>query len=119
SADSGRPVGTNFRFRAFQRGSQMMHQAIEHIESALRGLTDFQRATVEATCARLTDTERYGRRILVADEVGLGKTLVARGVVATLLRKRLQHGGLAPFRVIYICSNLALAHENVKKLAVF
>jgi len=98
----------------------MTLQAIEHLERALHGLTDFQRATVEATCAQLTRSAGVGGRILVADEVGLGKTLVARGVVATLLRKRLESGCLAPpFRVVYICSNLALAYENVKKLAVF
>ena len=98
----------------------MKHQAFEHIENALCGLTDFQRATIKATCARFTSAERDGGRILVADEVGLGKTLIARGVIATLLRQRLESGRLAPpFRIVYICSNLALAHENVKKLAVF
>ena len=99
---------------------QAMPLLMEHLESAMNGLTDFQRATVEATCTRLTAEAESGGRILVADEVGLGKTLVARGVIATLLRKRLEAGCLvAPLRVVYICSNLALAHENVKKLAVF
>ena len=40
-------------------------------------LKDFQRATVE----RIDDLFRKGQgRILVADEVGMGKTLIARGV---------------------------------------
>lgn len=98
----------------------MSHPAVAHLDGALGGLTDFQLATVEATCERLAASSSSGGRILVADEVGLGKTLVARGVIATLLRRRLESGALAaPFRVVYICSNLALAHENVKKLAVF
>ncbi|WP_244818717.1 DEAD/DEAH box helicase [Caballeronia sp. Lep1P3] len=98
----------------------MMHEAIGPIDEALCGLTDFQRATVEAACARLDGVDGLGGRLLVGDEVGLGKTLVARGVVATLLRNRLSLGPLErPFRVEYICSNQALAHENVKKLAVF
>ena len=49
--------------------------------SALKGLKDFQRTTVDYVFQRF-----YGanptRRFLVADEVGLGKTLVARGVIA-------------------------------------
>jgi response regulator NasT len=49
----------------------MKHPAIEHIEDALRGLTDFQRATIEATCARFTCAERDGGRILVAEDEAL------------------------------------------------
>lgn len=97
-----------------------MNEAIKHIDEALGELTDFQRATVDATCARFADAGSTGGRVLVADEVGLGKTLVARGVIATLLKRRLESGiARPPFRVVYICSNLALAHENVRKLAVF
>ena len=45
----------------------------------LEGLKDFQRATVE----RVFDLYTSGHnRVLVADEVGLGKTLIARGVIA-------------------------------------
>jgi hypothetical protein len=97
-----------------------MNEAIRHIDEALSELTDFQLATVKATCARFGDAGGAGGRVLVADEVGLGKTLVARGVIASLLKRRLESGiSRPPFRVVYICSNLALAHENVKKLAVF
>jgi hypothetical protein len=55
----------------------------------------------------------------VADEVGLGKTIVAKGVIAQLLIDAINKGSLRPLRVTYICSNLALANENREKLAVF
>jgi hypothetical protein len=90
------------------------------IAASLDGLTDFQRATVD------TVVERFGRdgqrRVLVADEVGLGKTVIARGVIARLLQNHLElHAGalMAPLRVTYICSNQALAVENRRKLAIF
>ena len=51
-------------------------------ESILSGLKDFQRATVEHVFKRLYLDADSTRRFLVADEVGLGKTLVARGVIA-------------------------------------
>ncbi|MDD3813134.1 MAG: helicase-related protein [Desulfocapsaceae bacterium] len=79
-------------------------------------LTDFQKATVEVIMSRYgSDRER---RVLVADEVGLGKTIVAKGVIARLLGQALaQKKGV--LRVTYICSNLALAQENRSKLAIF
>ena len=49
--------------------------------SALAGLKDFQRATVDYVFDRFYGPDPT-RRFLVADEVGLGKTLVARGVIA-------------------------------------
>lgn len=96
-----------------------MLEATSQLEQVLQRLTDFQRATVQVACARL-QAAGSARRMLVADEVGLGKTLVARGVIATLLKQRLLSGGDAgPLRVAYICSNQALARENLKKLQVF
>ena len=59
------------------------------------------------------------RRFLVADEVGLGKTLVARGVIA----KALDHLWDGPDRVeqidiVYICSNAQIARQNVRRLQI-
>ena len=52
----------------------------------LEGLKDFQRATVEHVVDRF-----YGdsptKRFLVADETGLGKSVVARGVVARVIER--------------------------------
>lgn len=94
-----------------------MTQAKEALAEMLRGLTDFQRATVNAGMAQLQ--QQASARLLVADEVGLGKTVVARGLIAHLVLERLEAGVKTPLRVVYVCSNQALAQENVQKLAVF
>lgn len=95
------------------------------ITASLGRLTDFQRATVDALVAiRANGGEPQPRR-LVADEVGLGKTVVARGLIATLLLHRLDEfergevENTAPLRVTYICSNHTLAVENSRKLSIF
>ena len=56
------------------------------------------------------------RRFLVADEVGLGKTLVARGVIA----KTIDHlwDTVPRIDVVYICSNAQIARQNLPKLRV-
>ena len=77
-------------------------------------LKDFQRATVE----RIDYLYRHGqKRILVSDEVGLGKTLIARGTIAKFakLRKE-QNDDLV--KVVYICSNAAIAEQNLDKLRI-
>lgn len=92
----------------------------ELIAASLAKLTDFQRATVNAVMQRFDDAQQ--NRILVADEVGLGKTVVARGVIARMLLRHLKiHGDepARPLRVTYICSNQSLADENRRKLAIF
>lgn len=56
-----------------------MTDLLNREKEILSGLKDFQRATVE----RIFNLFTSGRsRVLVADEVGLGKTLIARGVIA-------------------------------------
>jgi hypothetical protein len=49
-------------------------------EPVLAGLTGFQRATVDHVTGRFYDGG--AKRFLVADESGLGKSVVARGVIA-------------------------------------
>ena len=75
-------------------------------------LAEFQSAAVETICSRLTDTGG-SRRFLLADEVGLGKTVVARGVIEELVRRR-QGRELI---VVYLCSNSEIADQNRTKLA--
>lgn len=70
----------------------------------------FQEAAVEHIVARLRDASG-SRRMLLADEVGLGKTVVARGVIERLLERRRK-----PLTVIYLCSNAEIAEQNRKKL---
>ena len=51
----------------------------EKEREVMDGLKNFQQATVE----RIDELFRANRnRVLVADEVGLGKTLIARGCIA-------------------------------------
>ena len=61
-------------------------------------LKDFQRATVERCCELFANGQN---RILVADEVGLGKTLVAKGVIAKLANRQRGKGNEL-FKVLYI-----------------
>lgn len=86
----------------------------EHLCKALASLKDFQKATVDHLFDLFTKQNR--RRLLVADEVGLGKTIVAKGLIAKLIEK---HNSITPYRVIYICSNQVLARSNVKKLQIY
>jgi hypothetical protein len=72
----------------------------------------FQEATVTWAVERLGDPQG-SRRVLVADEVGLGKTLVAQGVVDALAKAR---SGDKPLRVFYLCSSLSIAHQNRDQL---
>lgn len=74
-------------------------------------LREFQLAAVDRIVSRLTDATGSGR-FLLADEVGLGKTLVAKGVVNDL-RQRKTRGG---FTIVYICSNNEIADQNREKL---
>ena len=80
--------------------------------AALKTLRGFQRQTVEHVVERLLD-ENGSQRFLVADEVGLGKTLVARGVIAEFID---HHWDSRRIDIVYVCSNSALARENLRKL---
>lgn len=83
-------------------------------EKTMRGLKDFQRATVE----RIDYLFRHGQnRVLVADEVGMGKTLVACGAIVKTARLRLEEGDDL-LKVVYICSNSGIANQNIQKLKV-
>ncbi|MBS4008084.1 MAG: hypothetical protein KGZ45_06620 [Clostridium sp.] len=82
----------------------------------INGLKDFQRQTVEYVFRRLYLDERPSQRFLIADEVGLGKTMVAKGVIA----KAIQHLWKERDRldIIYICSNHEIARQNIERLNV-
>lgn len=83
----------------------------------MAGLKDFQRTTVNYVFRRLYEDSPPARRFLVADEVGLGKTLVARGLIARSI-KHLQAEGVDRIDVVYICSNVDIARQNVNRLNV-
>ena len=73
----------------------------------------FQSATIDAAI-RAFRARTGSRRFLVADEVGLGKTIVASGIV-----KRISARRSTPLRVFYVCSNLAIATQNLSRLVSF
>lgn len=72
----------------------------------------FQQATVAAAKKALTGANSL-RRFLVADEVGLGKTVVARDVLAALAHKARK------FTVYYISSGHKVADQNKVELLRF
>lgn len=73
-------------------------------------LAQFQEAAVRHIVERLRDPNG-SRRMLLADEVGLGKTVVAQGVIRALLQRRRR-----ALTVIYLCSNAEIAEQNRTKL---
>lgn len=83
----------------------------------LRGLTGFQRNTVEHVIDRFYGTDPTDR-FLVADETGLGKTIVARGVIARTIEELQHTDAVDRIDIVYVCSNLDLAHQNLRKLNV-
>ena len=86
------------------------------VEEVLEPLKPFQRRTVDHAFERLFLASDSTARFLVADEVGLGKTLVARGVIA----RAIDHlwDDVKRIDVIYICSNGSIARANLSKLHV-
>lgn len=82
----------------------------------LDGLKDFQRDTVEYVFRRLYTDEDQVDKFLIADEVGLGKTLVARGLIA----KAVEHlwDKKETIEIVYICSNSDIARQNVNRLNI-
>lgn len=89
-------------------------QAPPDLATVLGGLKDFQRDTVKYVFRRLYLDEDATRRFLVADEVGLGKTLVARGLVAKTVKHLWEK--VDRIDVVYICSNADIARQNINRL---
>ena len=74
---------------------------------------DFQKATSE----RIIELFDQGQtRVLLADEVGLGKTIIAREVVLAIAQKYRDQG--KKFKVVYVCSNINIAAQNCRKLGI-
>ncbi len=92
----------------------MEHPSAEPTLARLKG---FQRAAVETAFERLYTAPDSTRRFLVADEVGLGKTLIARGIIA----KAVEHlwNDVERIDVVYLCSNARIAKQNIRRLNPF
>mgnify|MGYP003575558402 CR=1 FL=1 len=89
------------------------------VEQTAASLKDFQAKTVDYVYEQLYTKGR--KKMLIADEVGLGKTIVAKGIIAKSFRHYLDRYDEVKkdnptFNVVYICSNLALANQNIRKL---
>ena len=94
--------------------SNIVNRLDEIEKTVMDELKDFQKATVE----RIDYLYRHGqKRILISDEVGLGKTLVARGAIAKFAKLRRDEGDNL-VKVVYICSNAAIAEQNLDKLRI-
>ncbi len=71
----------------------------------------FQKKTIAAALKALRD-HAGTRRFLVADEVGLGKTVVAQHVILNMMNELRRR----PLVVFYVCSSLSIAAQNRRKL---
>ena len=91
-----------------------MTSDLRHVYAQLK---DFQLATVDHVARRLYEDDETTDRFLVADEVGLGKTLVASGVIARAIEHHLEQG-TRRIDIVYICSNGDIARQNINKLNV-
>ena len=85
---------------------------------SLATLAGFQRATVDHVVRRMYHDQNRTRRFLVADETGLGKSLVARGVVARTIELLQDDPSVRRIDIVYVCSNSDIARQNVKRLDV-
>ncbi|WP_297080817.1 helicase-related protein [uncultured Demequina sp.] len=85
-------------------------------ERILGSLKDFQRRTVDYAFQRLWADEDWTKRFLVADEVGLGKTMIAKGVIAKAVEYLWDKEDRID--IVYICSNTQIARQNLSRLNV-
>jgi hypothetical protein len=81
-------------------------------------LKPFQRRTVEYVYRRMYEDSDPAMKFLIADEVGLGKTLVARGIIALAIEKMQGDGRIDRIDVVYVCSNAAIARQNINRLNI-
>lgn len=87
------------------------------VQAIRQALTPFQRRTVDHIMDRFSGPNP-GTRFLVADETGLGKSLVARGVIARTIEQLEEDPEIKRIDIIYVCSNTDLAQQNLARLNV-
>ena len=81
-------------------------------------LKDFQKATVEHIVNIFKSKKQ--RRVLLSDEVGLGKTIVSKGVIQAVGELSDEYGiwDDNTHRVVYICSNANIVKQNTENLGI-
>ena len=89
----------------------------EICETQLKDLKPFQLASANHAYRHLI-AKNGSKRFLVADEVGLGKTYVAKGVIALRILELLKQKQ-KDITILYICSNQSIAAQNIKTLNIF
>src|SRR6478609_8970391 len=90
------------------------------VDAVMAGLKGFQRDAVDHVIERFygaASGEASGR-FLVADETGLGKSIVARGVIAKAIEHLQDVDHVDRIDVVYVCSNVDLATQNLRRLNV-
>jgi hypothetical protein len=94
----------------------VLRQARPDLARILGSLKDFQRETVDHVFRRLYLDRDRTHRFLVADEVGLGKTLIGRGIVG----RTIDHlwDTVPRIDIIYICSSGDIARQNINRLDI-
>jgi len=85
-----------------------------NVAEICKPLKPFQRRTVDHAFKHLFLTQDSTSRFLVADEVGLGKTLVARGIIAHAIDHLWED--VDRIDIVYVCSNQNIARANLPKL---
>jgi hypothetical protein len=80
----------------------------------MSGATAFQRRTAAYVIKRFWIDADPAHRFLVADEVGLGKTMIARLIIEHALKRR--RGG--QIDIVYLCSSQPVASQNLTRLMV-
>ncbi|MFV8316251.1 helicase-related protein [Mycobacterium sp. 23] len=91
---------------------------VPDVDRILAGLKGFQRDAVEHIVDRLYRAPNSSGRFLVADETGLGKSVVARGVIASTIAQLQNAAHIDRIDVVYICSSTDLAKQNLRRLNV-
>lgn len=87
------------------------------VDRLLSSLKPFQRRSVDYVFDRLYGSGADATtRFLLADEVGLGKTLVAKGVVARAIDRLWSETDRID--IVYICSNHDIARQNINRLNI-
>ena len=86
----------------------------------LCSLKDFQKRSAHNAFKSLYRDKESTSRFLIADEVGLGKTVICRGVIALAIEEIAKTEDFKEERnnidIIYICSNQDIASQNIRKL---
>lgn len=94
----------------------MTDEARPDVSAIMEPLKEFQERTARYVFNRLYTDKENTRRFLVADEVGLGKTLVARAVIAQAIDHLWDDRD--QIDVVYLCSNRSIAQQNLERLVL-